>query len=70
MLWVIFQRQERKKGHFPEQMHIELMEAVQAIIPKGTKVVVLGDKAHFLKKGKALQYRLSAATSTTTTIYA
>ncbi len=40
LLWVT---RKRKKGHFPEQMHIELMEAVQAIIPKSTKVVVLDD---------------------------
>jgi hypothetical protein len=32
-----------KKGHFPEAMHIELIEAVHQLIPEGRDVVVLGD---------------------------
>ena len=32
-----------KKGHFPEALHIALMEQVQELIPPGARVVVLGD---------------------------
>src|SRR5260370_40852776 len=31
------------KGHFPEDLHIALVELVRTLIPEGTKVVVLGD---------------------------
>ena len=31
------------KGHFPEAMHIELIELIAELIPEGTKVVFLGD---------------------------
>jgi Transposase DDE domain len=34
---------KRRKGHFPEKIHIELMSKVQQLIPQGTRVVVLGD---------------------------
>jgi hypothetical protein len=40
LLWVT---RKGKKGHFPQQMPIDLIKAVQALIPRGTKVVVLGD---------------------------
>jgi hypothetical protein len=40
LLWVT---RKGKKGHFPEQMHIDLIKAVQELIPKKAKVVVLGD---------------------------
>jgi Transposase DDE domain len=32
-----------KQGHFPEDLHIALVEQVQEIIPLGTSVVLLGD---------------------------
>ena len=31
------------KGHFPEELHIALVELVQACLPEGTPVVLLGD---------------------------
>jgi hypothetical protein len=31
------------KGHFPEDLHIALVELVRTLIPEGTKVVCLGD---------------------------
>jgi Transposase DDE domain len=31
------------KGHFPEDLHIALVELVSHLIPAGTKVVLLGD---------------------------
>jgi hypothetical protein len=31
------------KGHFPEDLHIALVELVSTLIPEGTKVVCLGD---------------------------
>jgi hypothetical protein len=31
------------KGHFPEDLHIALVELVREVIPEGTKVVFLGD---------------------------
>ncbi len=31
------------KGHFPEALHIALVELVSALIPEGTQVVLLGD---------------------------
>jgi hypothetical protein len=32
-----------KKGHFPEQMHVELIQEVQKIFPADARVVLLGD---------------------------
>lgn len=34
---------KRKKGHFPEQTHIQLMNEVRQLIPEGARVVLLGD---------------------------
>jgi hypothetical protein len=34
-----------KKGHVPEDLHITLLEQVQAVIPLGASVVLLGDGA-------------------------
>ena len=31
------------KGHFPEELHIELVDLVSELIPEETKVVFLGD---------------------------
>ena len=40
LLWVT---RKGKKGHFPENMHIELIRAVKAIVPELAEVVCLGD---------------------------
>jgi hypothetical protein len=34
---------KRRKGHFPERIHIELMNKVRELIPEGARVVLLGD---------------------------
>lgn len=34
---------KRRKGHFPESIHIELMNRVRELIPEGARVVLLGD---------------------------
>jgi hypothetical protein len=34
---------EGKKGHFPEQMHVQLVKEVQKLIPEDAEVVLLGD---------------------------
>lgn len=40
LLWVT---RKGKKGHFPQEMHIERIKSVQAIIPEGTAAICLGD---------------------------
>ena len=40
LAWVV---RRGKKGHFPEALHIALMEQVQELLPPGARVVVLGD---------------------------
>ena len=40
LLWVT---RKGKKGHFPETLHVELIKAVQDILPPGREVIVLGD---------------------------
>ncbi len=40
LAWVV---RQCPKGHFPEALHIELVELVSELIPEGTKVVFLGD---------------------------
>ena len=40
LLWAV---RKGKKGHFPESMHVELICAVQQLIPAGSDVVMLGD---------------------------
>ena len=40
LAWVV---RRGKKGHFPEALHIALMEQVRELIPPGARVVVLGD---------------------------
>jgi len=40
LLWLT---RKGKKGHLPETMHIELIQAVKEIIPENTEVIVLGD---------------------------
>jgi hypothetical protein len=34
---------EGKKGHFPEEMHVQLVKEVQKLIPENAEVVLLGD---------------------------
>ena len=46
------------KGHFPEDLHIALVELVREMIPEGTKVVFLGDGEF---DGTALQATLNEA---------
>jgi hypothetical protein len=46
------------KGHFPEDLHIALVEQVQALIPPGAAVVLLGDGEC---DGTALQHTIQAA---------
>jgi fructose-1,6-bisphosphatase/sedoheptulose 1,7-bisphosphatase-like protein len=31
------------KGHFPEDLHIAVVELIREVIPEGAKVVLLGD---------------------------
>ena len=38
--WIVA---KRRKGHFPETVHLELMRKVQGLIPDGARVVLLGD---------------------------
>jgi hypothetical protein len=40
LLWVT---RKGKKGHFSEQMHMDLIKAVQELIPEKMTVVMLGD---------------------------
>lgn len=40
LLWVT---RKGKKDHFPETLHVELIKAVQDILPPGREVIVLGD---------------------------
>ena len=47
-----------KKGHFPEALHIALIEQVQELIPPGVPVVVLGDGEF---DGTGLQHTLQEA---------
>jgi hypothetical protein len=37
--WIVA---KRKKGHFPERIHLELISKVQALIPEGARVAVIG----------------------------
>lgn len=38
--WIVA---KRRKGHFPEQIHIDLMREVQRLVPDGARVVLMGD---------------------------
>src|SRR5499433_9256 len=46
------------KGHFPEDLHIALVELVSGLIPEGTQVVFLGDGEF---DGTRLQHTVQAA---------
>ena len=70
LLWVT---RKGKKGHFPEQMHIDLLKAVHDLIPKGTKVIMLGDGefdgAHWLTQLEAYGWTYSCRTAKTSKCY-
>jgi len=55
LAWVV---RRGKKGHFPEDLHIALIEQVQELIPPGAQVVVLGDGEF---DGTGLQHTLHEA---------
>jgi hypothetical protein len=40
---LVWQVRQGKKGHFPEDMHIALVEQLHDLIPPGAQVVLLGD---------------------------
>jgi hypothetical protein len=40
LAWIV---RQGKKGHFPEDLHMALVEQVQELIPEGEAVVLLGD---------------------------
>ena len=40
---LVWQVRRGKKGHFPEDMHVALVEQLYDLIPTGTQVVLLGD---------------------------
>ena len=46
------------KGHFPEELHIALVELISGLIPTGTQVVLLGDGEF---DGTRLQHTLQDA---------
>ena len=61
-----------RKGHFPQALHIEVVEVIRELIPEGTEVVFLGDGEF---DGVGLQQTLTDAgwlyacrTSTSTTV--
>jgi hypothetical protein len=55
LAWIV---RRGKKGHFPEALHLTLIEQVHALIPPGASVVVLGDGEF---DGTALQHTLQEA---------
>src|SRR4029453_1797232 len=55
LAWLV---RQGKKGHFPEALHIALVEQVQELIPLGASVVLLGDGEF---DGTDLQHTLAAA---------
>jgi hypothetical protein len=50
-----WQVRKGKKGHFPEDLHIVLVEQMHKLIPAGARVVLLGDGAF---DGTRLQHRM------------
>jgi Transposase DDE domain len=55
LAWLV---RQGKKGHFPEDWHIALVEQVQALLPAGAQVVLLGDGEF---DGTDLQHTLEEA---------
>jgi len=53
-----WQVRKGKKGHFPEDLHVALVQQVQTLIPLGASVVLLGDGAF---DGTTLQHTLQDA---------
>jgi len=68
--WIVA---KRRKGHFPERIHIELITKVQRLVPDGARVVVLGDgefdgvDLQALVKGSGWEYVLRTSKTTTLT---
>ena len=68
--WIVA---KRRKGHFPERIHMELITKVKALIPEGARVVVLGDgefdgiDLQALMKGSGWEYVLRTSKTTTLT---
>lgn len=38
--WIV---RQGKKGHFPEQMHVDVVKMAASLLPKDTKIIILGD---------------------------
>src|SRR5262245_59131733 len=55
LAWLV---RQGKKGHFPEDVHIALVEQVDALLPAGAQVVLLGDGEF---DGTDLQHTLEEA---------
>src|ERR687888_1120266 len=55
LAWLV---RQGKKGHFPEDWHITLVQQVEELLPVGARVVVLGDGEF---DGTDLQHTLAAA---------
>src|SRR5215467_15885749 len=55
---LVWRVRQGPKGHFPEDLHIALVELMQACLPEGTPVVLLGDGEF---DGTTLQQALTAA---------
>lgn len=70
LLWIT---RKGKKGHFPENMHIELIQAVQEIIPTTAEVIVLGDGefdgGNWLKTLDDYGWKFSCRTAKTSKLY-
>ena len=68
--WIVA---KRRKGHFPERIHLELMSKVQGLIPDGARVVVLGDgefdgvDLQALVRGAGWEYALRTSKTSTLT---
>ena len=70
LLWLT---RKGKKGHFPEQMHIDLLKAVHDLIPEGTTVIMLGDGefdgTHWLALLEAYGWKYSCRTAKNSKCY-
>lgn len=70
LLWIT---RKGKKGHFPEQMHIDLLRAVHALIPEDNEVIMLGDGefdgAHWLAQLEEYHWKYSCRTAKTSKCY-
>ncbi len=70
LMWVT---RKGKKGHFPEHMHIELLKAVQTLIPSGSTVIMLGDGefdgAYWLALLEEFNWKYSCRTAKTSKCY-